>query len=103
MPSYLSPETKYLLTSMLVVDPMKRITIQEIRYVMGRRSRRKGKYSLCACVCIYRQNPWFNKNLPEYLMPLPDTEDELCRPVDDAIAHELSKVSKDKHSWGSVG
>ncbi|CDH54751.1 snf1-like protein kinase ssp2 [Lichtheimia corymbifera JMRC:FSU:9682] len=68
MPSYLSPETKYLLTSMLVVDPMKRITIQEIR-----------------------QNPWFNKNLPEYLMPLPDTEDELCRPVDDAIAHELSK------------
>lgn len=48
------------------------------------------------CVCIYRQNPWFNKNLPEYLMPLPDTEDELCRPVDDAIAHELSKVSKDK-------
>ncbi|CDS06508.1 Putative Related to SNF1-carbon cataboliteFT derepressing ser/thr protein kinase [Lichtheimia ramosa] len=68
MPSYLSPETKYLLTSMLVVDPMKRITIQEIR-----------------------QNPWFNKNLPEYLMPLPDTEDDLCRPVDDAIAHELSK------------
>ena len=31
MPSFLSPETKYLLTSMLVVDPLKRITIQEIR------------------------------------------------------------------------
>ncbi|KAI8991793.1 kinase-like domain-containing protein [Mycotypha africana] len=35
MPSYLSPETKALLTSMLVVDPLKRITIQEIRYKMG--------------------------------------------------------------------
>lgn len=31
LPSFLSPETKYLLTSMLVVDPMKRITISEIR------------------------------------------------------------------------
>lgn len=31
MPSYLSPDTKQLLTSMLVVDPLKRITIQEIR------------------------------------------------------------------------
>lgn len=31
MPSYLSADTKVLLTSMLVVDPLKRITIQEIR------------------------------------------------------------------------
>ncbi|KAI9247178.1 kinase-like domain-containing protein [Phascolomyces articulosus] len=67
MPSFLSPETKYLLTSMLVVDPMKRITIQEIR-----------------------QNPWFNTNLPEYLCPLPHTEQELCHPVDDRIVQELS-------------
>lgn len=48
---------------------------------------------------LARQNPWFNKNLPEYLMPLPDTEDDLCRPVDDAIAHELSKV---KHGYNGV-
>lgn len=31
MPSYLSPDTKSLLNSMLVVDPLRRITIQEIR------------------------------------------------------------------------
>ncbi|KAG2221230.1 hypothetical protein INT45_013941 [Circinella minor] len=68
MPSFLSPETKYLLTSMLVVDPLKRITIQEIR-----------------------QNPWFNKNLPEYLCPLPHTEEELCHPIDDRIVQELGQ------------
>lgn len=56
---------------MLVVDPMKRITIQEIR-----------------------QNPWFNTNLPEYLHPLPNTEDELCRPIDESIVSELSRVSR---------
>lgn len=94
MPSYLSPETKYLLTSMLVVDPMKRITIQEIRYAMCVEKKRRHIHCILA-----RQNPWFNKNLPEYLMPLPDTEDDLCRPVDDAIAHELSKVNIDTIEW----
>ncbi|KAI8388797.1 kinase-like domain-containing protein [Radiomyces spectabilis] len=68
MPSFLSPETKYLLTSMLVVDPMKRISIQEIR-----------------------QNPWFNTNLPAYLRPLPNTEADSCLPIDDDIIDELSK------------
>lgn len=50
MPSYLSPEAKQLLSAMLVVDPVKRITISEIR-----------------------QLPWFNVNLPPYLQPLPPT------------------------------
>lgn len=31
MPNYLSADTKALLMSMLVVDPLKRITIEEIR------------------------------------------------------------------------
>lgn len=34
MPPYLSTDTKILLSSMLVVDPLKRITIQEIRFVI---------------------------------------------------------------------
>jgi len=33
MPSYLSEECKDLIRQMLVVDPLKRITIPEIRYV----------------------------------------------------------------------
>lgn len=67
-PSFLSPETKYLLTSMLVVDPLKRITIHEIR-----------------------QNPWFNVGLPEYLRPLPDTAETLTQEIDESILSELSK------------
>lgn len=50
LPSHLSPETKELLSRMLVVDPVKRITIPEIR-----------------------QLPWFNVDLPAYLRPFPVT------------------------------
>lgn len=48
LPSYLSPEAKNLITSMLVVDPVKRITVPEIT-----------------------QHPFFTTNLPRYLTPLP--------------------------------
>lgn len=50
LPSHLSPEAKSLLSSMLVVDPMKRITIPDIM-----------------------QLPWFNVDLPAYLRPYPLT------------------------------
>lgn len=70
LPSYLSPETRQLLSSMLVVDPVKRITIAEIR-----------------------QLPWFNVGLCAYLCPVPAApnveKQELQReaPVlDDALA-----------------
>ena len=33
IPSHLSPETSGLLSSMLQVDPMKRATMQQIKYV----------------------------------------------------------------------
>ncbi|OZJ04257.1 hypothetical protein BZG36_02464, partial [Bifiguratus adelaidae] len=69
LPNFLSDETKYLLSSMLVVDPLKRITIQEIR----------------------RQNPWFNVGLPDYLGPLPDTNDDPFSVVDEGIVEELHK------------
>ncbi|PWN18314.1 Pkinase-domain-containing protein [Microstroma glucosiphilum] len=50
LPSYLPQEAASLLSAMLVVDPVKRITIAEIR-----------------------QLPWFQKDLPRYLLPLPST------------------------------
>lgn len=50
LPSWLSPDAKYLLSQMLIVDPVKRITISEIR-----------------------QLPWFQTNLPRYLQPMPFT------------------------------
>jgi carbon catabolite-derepressing protein kinase len=50
LPSHLSPDAKHLLSRMLVVDPVKRITIPQIREL-----------------------PWFQENLPQYLQPLPAT------------------------------
>lgn len=63
MPSYLSIETKHLLSSMLVVDPVKRITIPEIREL-----------------------PWFKVGLPSYLEPLPPTP--LSDPVETQKVNE---------------
>ncbi|KAJ2937023.1 hypothetical protein H1R20_g78, partial [Candolleomyces eurysporus] len=48
LPSLLSPDARSLITSMLVVDPVKRITIQEIL-----------------------EHPFFKYDLPRYLTPLP--------------------------------
>ncbi|WFD32209.1 non-specific serine/threonine protein kinase [Malassezia sp. CBS 17886] len=50
LPPYLSQEAKDLLSRMLVVDPVKRITIAEIRAL-----------------------PWFNVSLPSYLRTFPMT------------------------------
>lgn len=48
MPSYLSPDARALITGMLAVDPVKRITVPEII-----------------------QHPFFTTDLPRYLSPLP--------------------------------
>jgi len=48
MPSYLSADARSLISSMLVVDPVKRITVPEIV-----------------------QHPFFTTNLSRYLTPLP--------------------------------
>lgn len=50
MPSHISKEAQHVLRRMLVVDPVKRATIAEIR-----------------------QMPFFLEGLPHYLMPLPPT------------------------------
>lgn len=46
MPAFVSPDAKDLISRMLVVNPIQRITIAEIR-----------------------KHPWFQTNLPEYLQP----------------------------------
>ncbi|KAF9169447.1 Protein kinase [Mortierella sp. AD010] len=57
---------------MLVVDPLKRITIAEIR-----------------------QNAWFNVGLPEYLKPLPQgvTDDIFCNLQEDIITELMKKMN----------
>ncbi|KAJ3043455.1 Protein kinase [Rhizophlyctis rosea] len=68
LPSFLSPATKKLLSSMLVVDPLKRITLAQIR-----------------------KSEWFQKNLPDYLQPLPEKIDHTLQDIDERIVADLSK------------
>ncbi|XP_076881699.1 SNF1-related protein kinase catalytic subunit alpha KIN10-like [Bidens hawaiensis] len=63
LPSHLSPEARDLIPRMLVVDPMKRITIAELR-----------------------QHHWFKSQLPRYLaVPAPDATDQLKKLDEDII------------------
>lgn len=82
IPSYLSPDAKSLISSMLVVDPVKRITIPEIT-----------------------QHPFFTTDLPRYLTPLPPppgpvlgTLSSLVTPpkqLDFEIIEGLGKIEED--------
>ncbi|KAG4304413.1 hypothetical protein PORY_002123 [Pneumocystis oryctolagi] len=67
IPPFLSVDAKELLTQMLVVDPIQRITLQEIR-----------------------KNKWFNLNLPDYLRPFDESEEK--NEVDDRIVGKLRQA-----------
>jgi hypothetical protein len=55
---------------MLVVDPLKRITIQEIR-----------------------NHPWFSVDLPDYLQPIPLVEQPEYVPIDEEVLKTLERVN----------
>ncbi|XP_024016886.1 SNF1-related protein kinase catalytic subunit alpha KIN10 [Morus notabilis] len=69
LPSHLSQGARDLIPRMLVVDPMKRMTIPEIR-----------------------QHPWFQAHLPRYLaVPPPDTVQQ-AKKIDEDILQEVVKM-----------
>lgn len=70
----MSIEARELILRMLTVDPTQRITISEIR-----------------------NNVWFLKDLPEYLLPLPQVLDTNLITADDSIVDQLAKVSKTQY------
>ncbi|BBN06438.1 5'-AMP-activated protein kinase, catalytic alpha subunit [Marchantia polymorpha subsp. ruderalis] len=73
LPSHLSPGARDLIPRMLLVDPMKRVTIPEIR-----------------------QHPWFQAHLPRYLaVPPPDTIQQAKR-IDEDILLEVVRMGFDK-------
>ncbi|KAL3513137.1 hypothetical protein ACH5RR_025854 [Cinchona calisaya] len=73
LPSYLSPGARELIPKMLVVDPMKRITIPEIR-----------------------QHHWFRVHLPRYLaVPSPDASQHLKK-LDEDIIHQVLRMGFDR-------
>ncbi|KAL9391817.1 hypothetical protein Peur_015737 [Populus x canadensis] len=74
LPSHLSPGARDLIPRMLVVDPMKRMTIPEIR-----------------------QHQWFQARLPRYLaVPPPDTMQQ-AKKIDEEILQEVIKMGFDRN------
>jgi 5'-AMP-activated protein kinase catalytic alpha subunit len=75
LPSHLSPGARDLIPRMLVVDPMKRMTIPDIRL-----------------------HPWFQSHLPRYLaVPPPDTLQQ-AKKIDEEILKEVVKMGFDRNS-----
>eukprot|EP00271_Cylindrocystis_brebissonii_P002744 TRINITY_DN13544_c0_g1_i1.p1 TRINITY_DN13544_c0_g1~~TRINITY_DN13544_c0_g1_i1.p1 ORF type:complete len:540 (+),score=102.80 TRINITY_DN13544_c0_g1_i1:1027-2646(+) len=73
LPSHLSPGARDLIPRMLLVDPMKRVTIPEIR-----------------------QHNWFQAHLPRYLaVPPPDTIQQ-AKKVDDEVLQAVLKMGFDR-------
>ncbi|XP_044506977.1 SNF1-related protein kinase catalytic subunit alpha KIN10-like [Mangifera indica] len=73
LPSHLSPGARDLIPRMLIVDPMKRISIPDIR-----------------------QHPWFQAHLPRYLaVPPPDTMQQ-AKKIDEEILKEVVKMGFDQ-------
>ncbi|XP_027123585.1 SNF1-related protein kinase catalytic subunit alpha KIN10-like [Coffea eugenioides] len=73
LPSHLSPGARDLIPRMLVVDPMKRITIPEIR-----------------------QHHWFKVHLPRYLaVPSPDARQHLKK-LDEDIIQQVLRMGFDR-------
>ncbi|KAJ1735924.1 Protein kinase [Coemansia biformis] len=69
MPGYLSQGARSVLSGLLQVDPLTRMTLAQVR-----------------------QHPWFTTDLPEYLKPLPESTDiEGLAVLDDSIVGELER------------
>ncbi|KAG6478823.1 hypothetical protein ZIOFF_062267 [Zingiber officinale] len=74
LPSHLPAHARDLIPRMLIVDPMKRITIREIR-----------------------EHAWFKTRLPRYLaVPPPDTSQQ-AKKIDEDILQEVTKMGFDKN------
>ncbi|XP_072968042.1 serine/threonine protein kinase OSK1-like [Typha angustifolia] len=74
LPSHLSALARDLIPRMLIVDPMKRMTIREIR-----------------------EHPWFQARLPRYLaVPPPDTTQQ-AKKIDEETLQDVIKMGFDKN------
>ncbi|GAB2227248.1 hypothetical protein Droror1_Dr00009061 [Drosera rotundifolia] len=74
LPSHLSPGARDLIPRMLVVDPMKRMTIQEIR-----------------------QHRWFQDHLPRYLAVPPPDSMQQAKKIDEEILQEVVRMGFDRN------
>ena len=70
MPNYITPEVRDLINRMLQPNPVKRITMKEIK-----------------------DHPWYLKNLPKYLQDLSNYHAKASHTVDLEIVDKIMKVS----------
>ncbi|CAA3017419.1 SNF1-related kinase catalytic subunit alpha KIN10 isoform X1 [Olea europaea subsp. europaea] len=75
LPSHLSPGARDLIPRMLVVDPMKRMTIPEIRV-----------------------HSWFRAHLPRYLAVSPPDTMQQAKKIDEEILQEVVKTGFDRNA-----
>ncbi|KAL3525902.1 hypothetical protein ACH5RR_014274 [Cinchona calisaya] len=75
LPSHLSAGARDLIPRMLIVDPMKRMTIPEIR-----------------------THPWFQAHLPRYLAVAPPDTSLQAKKIDEEILLEVVKMGFDRES-----
>ncbi|KAG8384667.1 hypothetical protein BUALT_Bualt04G0141800 [Buddleja alternifolia] len=75
LPSHLSAGARDLIPRMLIVDPMKRITIPEIR-----------------------AHPWFQAHLPRYLAVSPPDSMQQAKKIDEDILQEVIKMGFDRNA-----
>lgn len=80
LPTHLSQLAKNLIPRMLEVDPMKRITIPEIRL-----------------------HPWFQHKLPPYLRHPPELMEKQERVIDSEVIDEVMKLPFHKAYGGNLG
>ncbi|KAG2283813.1 hypothetical protein Bca52824_055033 [Brassica carinata] len=74
LPSHLSPDARDLIPRMLIVDPVKRITISEIR-----------------------QHRWFQTHLPRYLAVAPPDTVEHAKKINEEIVQEVVNMGFDRN------
>lgn len=101
IPSYLSTGARELLLSMLVVDPLQRATIEQIKYGLGvafvplliNRGAHPGEVSGTFLRSRRPRNTeWFQQDLPEYLTLPPEVLDEEYSRINDSVVQLLSAV-----------
>ncbi|KAF5186930.1 Serine/threonine protein kinase OSK1 [Thalictrum thalictroides] len=74
LPTFLSPGARDLISRIIVVDPMKRITIPEIQ-----------------------QHPWFKPGLPRYIVVPPPNPEQQANKIDESIVQEVIRMGYDRN------
>jgi len=93
LPGHVSGPCAELISSMLVVDPLKRATISEVRSVNERTNERTFPMVVLPLTIVStlpRQYEWFQTRLPQYLcVPIEKISDRCVDNIDESVLKEV--------------